>query len=51
MIGAISDDFTGATDVALAFRARGLRTRLYLVRRPTPPLYTRWTRPTLSLWP
>ena len=29
MIGAISDDFTGATDVALAFRARGLRTRLY----------------------
>jgi uncharacterized protein YgbK (DUF1537 family) len=28
VIGAIADDFTGATDVAVAFRRRGLRTRL-----------------------
>ncbi|MEV5325967.1 3-oxo-tetronate kinase [Nonomuraea sp. NPDC052634] len=29
MIGAIADDFTGATDVAVAMRRRGLRTVLY----------------------
>ena len=29
MIGAIADDFTGATDVAVAFRRAGLRTRLF----------------------
>ncbi|NJP89349.1 four-carbon acid sugar kinase family protein [Nonomuraea sp. FMUSA5-5] len=29
MIGAIADDFTGATDVAVALRRRGLRTLLY----------------------
>lgn len=29
MIGAIADDFTGATDVAVAFRRAGLRTLVY----------------------
>ncbi|HEY1531435.1 MAG TPA: 3-oxo-tetronate kinase [Galbitalea sp.] len=29
MIGAIADDFTGGTDVAVAFRREGLRTLLY----------------------
>ncbi|MFD0467122.1 four-carbon acid sugar kinase family protein [Nonomuraea thailandensis] len=29
MIGAIADDFTGATDVAVALRRRGIRTLLY----------------------
>ena len=33
MIGAIADDFTGATDVAVAFRRAGLRT-VVLFRRP-----------------
>ncbi|WP_043627135.1 3-oxo-tetronate kinase [Nonomuraea candida] len=40
MIGAIADDFTGATDVAVALRRRGLRTVLYFGLPPqgvTPP--------------
>ena len=38
MIGAIADDYTGATDVAVAFRREGLRTVLVFGVPATPPV-------------
>ena len=37
MIGAIADDFTGATDIAVAFRRAGLKVAVYFNVPPTAP--------------
>lgn len=38
-LGAIADDFTGATDLAIALRERGLRTAVVIGESPLPPDY------------
>ena len=36
-LGAIADDFTGATDIATALRERGLRTAVVIGEHDIPP--------------